>query len=129
MQIQSNHLPHKVIHGIELFNQRKFYEAHEYFEAAWRATYDDSREFYRVLLQISGGFFRLTQDRPAAAKKFFSRAQHWLEGFLPSHCGFDTANMIVCLGDLLQAIEENLEAETILNLQFNPLPLPNKKEN
>lgn len=124
MQNQSNYLPKKVIHGIELFNQRKFYEAHEYFEAAWRATFDDSREFYRVLLQISGGFYRLVQDRPAAAHKFFLRARFWLEAFLPSHCGFDTANLNAYLGDLLHAIEDDVDAETILAQQFKPLPLP-----
>lgn len=129
MQNQSNHLPQKVIHGIELFNQHKFYEAHEYFEAAWRATSNDSREFFRVLLQISGGLYRLAQDRPAAAQKFLSRARFWLEAFLPSHCGFDTANLNAYLGDLLNAIKEGVDAETILALHFIPLPLPDQKEN
>jgi len=34
--------------GLCLFTRREFYEAHEYFERAWRETQDDSREFYPI---------------------------------------------------------------------------------
>ena len=62
-------LPDNVIAGLEAFRKKEFYSAHEYFEDAWRKTLGTSREFYRALLHLSGGFFRLTQSRPGAAKK------------------------------------------------------------
>jgi predicted metal-dependent hydrolase len=79
--------------GLELFIQQEFYEAHEYFERAWRETRDDSREFYRVLIHLCGGFFRLTQGRVDAAMKFFNRAQYWLSDFSPTYRSIDVASL------------------------------------
>ena len=85
----SQNLLQTVKNGVQLFNHGAFYEAHEFFEDAWRQTQEESREFYRALLHLSGGFFRLQQDRPSAARKFFTKAQYWLAYFPNNHLGFD----------------------------------------
>jgi predicted metal-dependent hydrolase len=92
--------------GFLAFNNHKFYEAHECFENAWRKTEDDSREFYRALLQLSGGFFRLTLGRPEAARKFFSRSLHWLGFFPDRYQSVDTAELRKQLANMIEAIEK-----------------------
>lgn len=87
--------------GLSLFRRRKFYEAHECFENAWRETKDASREFYRALLQLSGGFYRLTQKRPRAANKFFSRSLHWFQHYPDPFLGIDTDRLKELLIDLI----------------------------
>jgi uncharacterized protein len=114
-------LPEKVIRGLELYNQGAFYQAHEYFEDAWRETPDKSREFFRALLHMSGGFFRLTQDRPTAAKKFFNHALRWLGEFSSPYLGFDIHALSIELESLIKTIDQNKKAGSILKEHFLPI--------
>lgn len=107
-------LPNIIKQGLQAFNQSEFYAAHEYFEDAWRDTPDESREFYRALLHISGGYYRLTQDRPKAAKKFFTRAQHWLKRFPSPHMGLDIDSIRTHLERLIVQIDAGKPAKTLL---------------
>jgi len=114
-----------VIQGIQDFNQGKYYAAHEYFEDAWRDTPDDSREFYRALLHLSGGYYRLTQDRPGASRKFFARALAWTKHFSSPHLGIDTAAIIAQLQILIDAIDSGKSSRTLLNEHAFQIPLIN----
>ncbi len=117
----SQNLPRSVRKGLRLFNQKDFYRAHECFEDAWQQTPDDSREFFRALLQISAGYFRLTQYRPDAAKKFFSRTLVWLKPFPNHHLGFDVVAIRHHVKELIDAINLGLAAEVIVKSKFQPL--------
>jgi predicted metal-dependent hydrolase len=109
-----NDLHRKAIQGLNHLNRGEFFTAHEYFEDAWRGTSDDTREFYRALLHISGGYYRLSQGKPAAARKFFTRAIHWMETFPTPYSGLDTAMILFHLSSLVQAIDNEKTCETIL---------------
>lgn len=115
-------LPNIVKQGLQAFNQGEFYIAHEFFEDAWRDTSDDSREFYRALLHVSGGYYRLTQDRPKAAKKFFTRALHWLERFPSPHMGLSVNSIKTQLNQLIAQIDTGIPSGAIL--EQNSLYIP-----
>jgi predicted metal-dependent hydrolase len=109
--------PHAQV-GLRQFNQGEFYKAHKYFETAWRETKDEGREFYRALLQICGGFFRLTQRRPRAAKKFFTRSLYWLGFFQTNYLGMDSGKLLHQVEELIEAINKNRTTENILDNFF-----------
>lgn len=115
MQNQSMETQQLLEKGLELFNQSQFLEAHEYFESAWRETSDESREFYRALLHLSGGFYRLSQGRPSAAKKFFMHAQLWLTRFSNPFLGINTDLINNNLLKMIKSIESGNSTEQILN--------------
>jgi predicted metal-dependent hydrolase len=121
MQENLEHLPDEVITGLEAFRNEAFYAAHEYFEDAWRKTPDPSREFYRALLHISGGFYRLTQDRPVAAKKFFTHAIKWLAFFPYRFADIQTDLLIFNLEQVIQAFESSRSSEKILKEYLKPI--------
>ena len=61
MNPRCNELPPElVIEGLELFNEREFFEAHELLELAWRAESDPIRNLYQGILQIGVGFYHMT---------------------------------------------------------------------
>jgi predicted metal-dependent hydrolase len=107
-------LPKNVKQGLLAFNQKSYFQAHEYFEDAWRESDDPSREFFRALLHISGGFFRLTEGKPQAAKKFFQHALKWLDDFESNYLGFDNANLKQMLEELIIEIDDRKHPEGIL---------------
>jgi len=111
--------------GLQYFNQGDFYEAHEHFETAWRQTGDPSREFYRALIHVSGGYFRLTQKRPGAAKKFFTHALRWLQEFPSPFLGINTTALEAHLQNLNEAIDQNQDSESILRQFSRSIPLDN----
>jgi hypothetical protein len=117
----------EALKGLHLFNQGSFYDAHEYFEEAWRATPPDEREFYRVLLQLSGGFFRLTQDRPSAARKFFDRALYWLKPFPADHLGMDVTSLRAGLNALLKALDAGTPSSELITRYYHPLDFPSQE--
>lgn len=114
-------LPANVVAGLVAFSKRDFYTAHEHFEDAWRKTPGASREFFRVLLHISGGFFRLTQSRPGAARKFFSHALKWLTFFPSPYAGIYTDLLTFQLENLIQAINTGIPCDMIQEEHFEPL--------
>ncbi len=109
-----NDFPDSVIQGIKALNQGEYYSAHEFFEDAWRETPDSSREFYRALLHISGGFYRLTEVRPGAAKKFFKRALHWLQFFSDGHMGLKVESLRLLLTELIDEIDAGKPSQDII---------------
>ena len=114
----------EAVKGLQAFNQREFYDAHEYFEDAWRMSPLEEREIYRALLQLSGGFYRLTQGRPAAARKFFDRALFWLQPFPSIFKFLDVNDLRTRLRALLAALENDLPSAEIAAQQFHPINLP-----
>jgi predicted metal-dependent hydrolase len=114
-------LPVSFQRGLSAYNQGAFYDAHEHFETAWRQTPGDAREFFRAFLHLSGGFFRLTQDRPEAARKFFVHAKKWFSGVPDHHHGFDVVHLLLFLEQLINLIDQSVPADEILANQFQPI--------
>jgi uncharacterized protein len=48
-------------HGIELFNARQYYEAHEAWEDVWRVSEGDERKFYQGLIQAAAAMVHHTK--------------------------------------------------------------------
>jgi predicted metal-dependent hydrolase len=46
----------RYLKGIEFFNKRDFFEAHEEWEALWHDTHDKSKDFYQGLIQVTSAF-------------------------------------------------------------------------
>ena len=54
----------RFMRGIELFNERKFWEAHEAWEQVWRGREEDSRIFLQGIIQAAAAFHRVI-ERPS----------------------------------------------------------------
>jgi predicted metal-dependent hydrolase len=121
MQAHESKLNPNAAKGLQLFNQQAFYDAHEYFETAWRETPAPQREFYRALLQISGGYYRLTQGNAPAARKFFSHALGWLADFPDLTFGIDAAALRSHLTRLIDALDRGPTCQTTIQSLFQPI--------
>jgi hypothetical protein len=121
MQVQKSGLTQNAIQGLQAFNRQNFYEAHEWFEKAWRESPLEVREFYRALLQLSGGYYRLTQDRPKAALKFFERAEFWIQPFPTPFMTIDTDLIRKALKDLIIALTSLQQSKVIIQNNFHPI--------
>lgn len=103
--------------GIALFNQHKFFEAHEALETAWREETGALRELYRGILQVGVAYYHIQRGNYNGARKLFQRARRWLAPFPKVCCGVPVADL---LSDLQRAEEELLRLGPDRIQHFNP---------
>ncbi len=78
-------LHEKAIEGMELFNEGKFFEAHEELEEAWKEETGEVRELYRGILQIAVTYLHITRGNYDGAIKVYGRSLKWLKDW-PAVC-------------------------------------------
>ena len=93
----------KAHEGILLFNEGKYFEAHEELEAAWRAESGRIRNLYQGILQAAVTYLHITRGNYQGAVKVYGRSMKWLKDW-PDHCrGVDVAQL---RADMALAITE-----------------------
>ncbi len=75
----------KAIEGLELFNEGKYWRAHEALEAAWREERGPIRELYRGILQAAVVYLHVSRFNYPGAVKVYSRCLRWLNPW-PDNC-------------------------------------------
>src|SRR5512141_1089601 len=71
--------------GILLFNQGRYFEAHEALEAAWRDEKGKVRELYQGILEAGVTYLHITRGNYPGAVKVYGRSMRWLRGW-PEVC-------------------------------------------
>jgi predicted metal-dependent hydrolase/CheY-like chemotaxis protein len=84
-------LSEKAKRGVHEFNQRDYFEQHEWFEEAWMEEQRPIRDMYQGILQVGVAFYLIEEDNWAGALKMFRRGLPRLRD-LPGVCqGIDLA--------------------------------------
>ena len=83
--------------GLELARAGAFFEAHEAFEAAWRACGDDERDFFQGLVHVVVSSYQLTRGKPVAAERQRVKALRRLAAYAPAYRGVDVAALLGAL--------------------------------
>ncbi len=79
--------------GVELFNQRKFFECHEVLEEAWKPEQGPRRLFLQALIHLAVGLHHWQRGNPKGAIGQLRKGLRKLEAYLPSREGIDTARL------------------------------------
>jgi hypothetical protein len=78
-------LSEDALYGLEAFNKREYFEAHEFLERAWMADDTKGKDLYRAILQVSVAYYQITRGNYRGAVKMFWRVRQWI-GPLPEIC-------------------------------------------
>jgi predicted metal-dependent hydrolase len=79
-------VPHvKAIEGMKLFNEGKFFEAHEELEIAWNEEKGEVRQLYQGILQMAVTYLHITRGNYDGAVKVYIRSMRWLKDW-PQVC-------------------------------------------
>ena len=95
-------LPPQAVEGFRLFNDGKYFEAHEALENAWNAEKGEIRNLYRGILQIAVVYLHITRGNYNGALKVYARSQKWLKDWSP-----------ICRGVHVDELRQN--AENVIN--------------
>ena len=104
--------PPGLLAGIELFNQRQFFDCHEILEDIWRADRDPVRLLYQGILQIGVGFYHLGNGNWRGAVALMTRGIAKVQRFGTRCMGVETAKLVdesrICLSLLHQLGPERI---------------------
>ena len=92
--------------GIEEFNKRYFFEAHDTWEELWMETTGSHRLFYQGLIQTAVGFYHLGNGNYKGSSSQFAKALAKLEQYLPAYHGIDTEDLVVRVRACLHEVEQ-----------------------
>jgi len=92
----------------ECWNAQRYYEAHDVLEQLWLNTDSSDDNFFKGLIQATGGFVHLKKnfEQPTHAKhsrrlrpavRLFVLAEHNLMSYSPKHHALDVAALLVLL--------------------------------
>lgn len=113
--------------GIRLFNEGKYYPAHDHLELAWRDTPGEEGLLYKAVLQIGIAYYHIRRGNTRGALKMFRRARRNLARLPEDLLGID----LIQLQQDADRIEKQTRANRQLrqdphnNLRFPRLPLRN----
>ncbi|HNX19601.1 MAG TPA: DUF309 domain-containing protein [Acidobacteriota bacterium] len=114
-------LPAGMRRGVALFNEGRYYAAHEEMELAWRATLGEERLFYQGLIQAAVALWRVTRGDATIALTMVCRALPKLRQFAPEFRGLDVARLV---NDLLYVRDQLLALGEAHVAEFDPRQLP-----
>jgi predicted metal-dependent hydrolase len=83
----------KAREGVELFDHREYYEAHEPLEAAWMVTDSPERDLYQGILQIGLAYYQITRGNYRGSLKMFKRGQRNLAPLGEALLGIDISQL------------------------------------
>jgi predicted metal-dependent hydrolase len=65
--------------GVLLFNEGRYFEAHDALEAAWREEQGRLRQLYQGILEAGVVYLHLRRNNLRGALKVYRRCMRWLE--------------------------------------------------
>src|SRR5512144_1034326 len=95
--------------GIDLFNEGKFFEAHEAWEILWlNAEEPQDRQFLQGLIMAAGAFIHYAKRECAGAATLLERSRKALESGLNIHPEIRLADFLQALGALRETFKSCL---------------------
>jgi predicted metal-dependent hydrolase len=98
--------------GLALARAGRYFDAHEAFETAWRATPGEERDFFQGLVHVVVSSYQRGRGRPVAAERQRLKALQRLAAFAPQHRGLDVAGLLAALERAEPDVREQL-VETV----------------
>ncbi len=71
--------------GIRLFNEGRYFEAHEELEAAWKDERGNVRGLYQGILEAAVTYLHIRRGNFTGALKVYGRSMRWLRKW-PDNC-------------------------------------------
>lgn len=90
--------------GIQLFNERRFFDAHEVLEEVWRAAAADEKRFFQGLIQVAVALHHYSTGNVTGASSVIKRAIRNLSGYPDHHRGVDLGNLLTTMHQCADAL-------------------------
>ena len=87
--------------AVDLFNNQKWYEAHDAFEDIWNGLQGDERQVIQGILQVSVSQFHLSKGNLNGATILLGEGLGRIKNRVTTNLGIDLEAFCLCLDSLL----------------------------
>ena len=101
--------------GVELFNKKKFYDAHEEWEEMWSDYYLKDRLFIQGLIQLTVSFYHLSTNNINGSKNLMERAIQKLTRLGPNNGSWSSNIRGIYASEFISKI--NICSESLMKIQ------------
>lgn len=109
--------------GLNLFNARRWFEAHEAWESLWQHTQGETRSFYQGLIQIAVGLHHISHGNLQGGRRVLARGVKRLEAYPTHYMGIDNGRLLLDLANpLLEARVERICIHAAADQHPGPSP-------
>ena len=110
------------IKGVELFNKKEFYDAHEYWEELWLEYYLEDKKFVQALIQLTVAYYHLSTDNKKGALSLFNKSLDKMKMFTPDNRGIDVNMIISSINQVIDVINKNqmIDWDAVPILEIKP---------
>jgi predicted metal-dependent hydrolase len=91
--------------GIHLLNARKYFEAHEELEAAWKEERGRVRDLYQGILEAAVTYLHIVRGNYPGAIKVYARSMRWLKSWQNTCRGVDVEQLRIDLRAVMAELE------------------------
>lgn len=99
--------------GITLFNEGRYWHAHEAWEEIWKEHPEDGRIFFQGLIQLAAGFHQLNRNIFRGFAIHLRQSREKLALFPQEFLGVDVGSLLSVIGENLKTIEGKQSIEEI----------------
>jgi hypothetical protein len=97
-------------HGVDHFNAREFWEAHESWEELWLASESDVVEFLQGLIQLAAAYHHVKRGTWRGAVRLFDASLRRLDPFPLVYCGLDRTAAITVARDHRERVDRGVHS-------------------
>ncbi len=101
MQYPKNYLEY-----FKLFNEKKFFEAHEVLEDEWHKE-KRKNDYYKGLIQLAAAFVHIQKKQFRGARELFRKSHNYLSPYLPYHQGMNLERLLAQIEVIDQLLAED----------------------
>jgi uncharacterized protein len=77
----------------------EYFEAHESFENAWRASDPAEKDFFQGLVHVTVAWYQASRGNRVGCERQLTKAKRRLGAFVPRHRGVDVAALLAAVAD------------------------------
>lgn len=116
---QNGHMAQATLrHGISLFNQAHFFDAHEVLEEVWRPARGRRRRFLQALIQIAVGLHHHSRGNLAGARSLLARGGNILLQYPATYAGVRLGPLRTSITAWRDALAEGRAAPPLPRVEF-----------
>jgi len=83
----------RYLEGVALFNRGAYFEAHDVWEALWKETPGEAKNYLQGLIQMTSAFHHFTRGNMRGAQTLHNSALHLLAPYGDSYMGLDVKRL------------------------------------
>ena len=108
-RVDIKNLDDKFLNALDLFNNQKWYEAHDAFEDLWNTLNGDERQIIKGILQVSVSQYHLSKGNLNGATILLGEGLVRIKNRTNTNLGIDLETFCKCLEELLRKLQQREE--------------------